>query len=921
MAKCFYHKRREATGVCVECGKMLCGRCDVTVKGKIYCNPCVEQMFAEKPAAAPPPEVVGEAAPAQEVARPVAKAPKKPVAVAAEAEAVEAVVPPVARAKKRTGLWVGLGVGLAFVFIVVPLLLLVIGALSDGDRKPKVTPGAEAPVVTLQQAAPNNFDLPGEVMEKMAESKKETVIAKGGMELVIPPGAVSKDTRVAVKEFTEPPPVTAPDERSEFPLTIGVSKVFDFGPDGIKFREPVQVTIPYDEANLRPGADEKNITLAYFDGTNWVAIGGNVNTEQNTVSIRTAGFPGVPIAALLPYVRPVALYGGLAVSVWLAYQASLYQKARNWWEAEDFWGNAHKYITPDDQVVREYANEALIVDYATYQSVPLQDPQNPNRLNPKALQFIKTQIDKGGLPKIAFDTPYGWKGSTYKDPTTLYHVWQKPADYFNGGMKGNCVDTANAYLSVLRASGIRAKAVDGYTSTGRHCWVDANIGGKVYYLDNADQFEPIEKAEARLKLIRPTDKWREGFQWDEKGQHTYWGWSDLEAPALNVSVTPSVLGPAQLAILTVCVYPPEETRITVDGMKKSYATRSEDGCVSIDYPIPGDTLPGKRKIVVRAPDLVLENSNNYITVKGIQVSVQPKQVQPKGTISATVKVYPEEETQLEVTAVGQKYSKTTDTTGSTTLTIAVPEQAKPGQQKVIVRAPKLNLTAEDSFTVAAQILLPAINSFTASPSSITAGGSSTLSWSTSGAASVSIGNQSVSVSGSGTVTPTQTTTYTLTARNAAGDYVTMTVTVTVGAPEPEPPKPPPPTPPITNYEGVYKSISDNGVTRTAADFVVSGNSIKGTFSKARYIGGTKMSDLHTEEFHKYNGTVGAQLNISMDCQKTIYTLHPATGSTAAYWTSKVIKGTGKGKITSQGNKLILDFYDEVGNRYQIPKIP
>src|SRR5208282_5038492 len=78
---------------------------------------------------------------------------------------------------------------------------------------------------------------------------------------------------------------------------------------------------------------------------------------------------------------------------------------------------------------------------------------------------------------------------------------------------------------------------------------------------------------------------------------------------------------------------------------------------------------------------------------------------------------------------------------------------------------------------------PAINSFTANPTSITSGSSSTLSWATTGATSLAITPgtfTSTSASGSTKVSPTATTTYTLTATNAAGS-TTSTAQVTVTA--------------------------------------------------------------------------------------------------------------------------------------------
>ena len=76
---------------------------------------------------------------------------------------------------------------------------------------------------------------------------------------------------------------------------------------------------------------------------------------------------------------------------------------------------------------------------------------------------------------------------------------------------------------------------------------------------------------------------------------------------------------------------------------------------------------------------------------------------------------------------------------------------------------------------------PTISSFSANPSSINPGSSSTLSWSTTGATSIAItpGTFTSTLStGSTSVTPTASTTYTLTATNTAGS-TTATTTVTV----------------------------------------------------------------------------------------------------------------------------------------------
>ena len=82
--------------------------------------------------------------------------------------------------------------------------------------------------------------------------------------------------------------------------------------------------------------------------------------------------------------------------------------------------------------------------------------------------------------------------------------------------------------------------------------------------------------------------------------------------------------------------------------------------------------------------------------------------------------------------------------------------------------------------------VPAINSFGASPGSITSGASSTLSWDVSDATAVSIdkGVGAVAATGTTAVSPFTTTQYTLTATNAAGSTTATTQVVVLGAAPP-----------------------------------------------------------------------------------------------------------------------------------------
>jgi hypothetical protein len=93
-----------------------------------------------------------------------------------------------------------------------------------------------------------------------------------------------------------------------------------------------------------------------------------------------------------------------------------------------------------------------------------------------------------------------------------------------------------------------------------------------------------------------------------------------------------------------------------------------------------------------------------------------------------------------------------------------------------------SVTAQTTVTVVSS---PVISSFTASPASIKAGSSSTLSWSVSSATGLSISGIGTVTGTTISVSPTQTTTYTLTATNSAGS-VTAQTTVSVAAPSPAP---------------------------------------------------------------------------------------------------------------------------------------
>jgi len=100
-----------------------------------------------------------------------------------------------------------------------------------------------------------------------------------------------------------------------------------------------------------------------------------------------------------------------------------------------------------------------------------------------------------------------------------------------------------------------------------------------------------------------------------------------------------------------------------------------------------------------------------------------------------------------------------------------------------------------------------IRSFTAEPSTVTRGQSSTLRWNVENASEVVIdqGIGTVPPRGQRVVSPGDTTTYRMTARSAGGDAVAA-VTVTVTAPPPPPP--PPAAPKASLSERMAREVQD-----------------------------------------------------------------------------------------------------------------
>jgi hypothetical protein len=165
---------------------------------------------------------------------------------------------------------------------------------------------------------------------------------------------------------------------------------------------------------------------------------------------------------------------------------------------------------------------------------------------------------------------------------------------------------------------------------------------------------------------------------------------------------------------------------------------------------------------------------------------------------------------------------------------------------------------------------PGITSFTANPTSVNSGASSTLSWAATGATSIAITPgtfTSASASGSTSVSPTATTTYTLTATNTAGSAIsTLTITVNTSG-----------KPTISSFTASPTSIT-SGATSTLSWATTGASSIAitpGTFTSTSASGSTNVSPTAT----------------------TTYTLTATNASGSAISTAKITVGASGGPLS------------------------
>jgi len=124
-----------------------------------------------------------------------------------------------------------------------------------------------------------------------------TVIAAGGkVRLEIPAGAVPQPVAVtvhAVHVYPDPGPIVA-------------GTVYDLGPDGTQFAEPIQLSIGYETAGIPAGVAEEELRVYQLVEDVWIELqGSTVNTADRTVIANIEHFSVFAVSGAQPLAEEI----------------------------------------------------------------------------------------------------------------------------------------------------------------------------------------------------------------------------------------------------------------------------------------------------------------------------------------------------------------------------------------------------------------------------------------------------------------------------------------------------------------------------------------------------------------------------------------------------------------------------------------
>src|SRR5450759_2142738 len=173
-------------------------------------------------------------------------------------------------------------------------------ASSAGAAASAAPAASSLPALDTQMAGPTVIDVPVDVVSTSVVNTAGASIAADGVTVAVPARGVTGDTSVVVSRLNAPfhMNVFAPSAPTDV-SAIPIGHPYDFGPAGVSFIQPVEVTVPYDPQYVPAGADPGRIIVSYFNGTSWVAAGGIVDPVAHTVTVRLTEFAGSVLVTTL----------------------------------------------------------------------------------------------------------------------------------------------------------------------------------------------------------------------------------------------------------------------------------------------------------------------------------------------------------------------------------------------------------------------------------------------------------------------------------------------------------------------------------------------------------------------------------------------------------------------------------------------
>jgi hypothetical protein len=158
-----------------------------------------------------------------------------------------------------------------------------IDVIRNGSEKKGVAAGA-VPVVA-GQTLPVKFRIEQGAVWVIGAAGGSISAADGQVQLRVPAGALTSEVGITVQPTSVAPPAGG---------FLVAGATYEFGPHGVSFNSPVQVTIAYDDANLPPGREEHELKLLHFTGGVWEAAAGSVvDVQSSNISGSVLSFSSV----------------------------------------------------------------------------------------------------------------------------------------------------------------------------------------------------------------------------------------------------------------------------------------------------------------------------------------------------------------------------------------------------------------------------------------------------------------------------------------------------------------------------------------------------------------------------------------------------------------------------------------------------